>query len=128
MDHNPINSIDFSEYQSTEVVEMRLVLLILRQAIADHASKVELSMVRTWTGRKVHLVYIIKNSSRKMPSPPKSLFASTVKAFCEYASVVYRPGCEVRGKIKTLCPDSSWVLESGDLAKGLTLTLEEKIG
>jgi hypothetical protein len=128
MDHNPINSIDFSEYQSTEVVEMRLVLLILRQAIADHASKVELSMVRTWTGTKVRLVYIIKNSSRKMPSPPKSLFASTVEAFCEYASVVYRPGCEVRGKIKTLCPDSSWVLESRDLVKGLTLTLEEKIG
>jgi hypothetical protein len=100
----------------------RFIGVILRQAIRDSYERVELSLVESLPEATFHISCSVKGRKYDMSPPPRHLFEPVVVALCNYASVPYYAKGSVEGKIETVNPASSWLLQSEDLRKHVVLS------
>ena len=119
-DKSPVN-LNLDDLASVQPVP-RFVNLILLHAIWDDAEKIEFLLLNATSETGLRMSYTIKGTKVDMTPAPGSLFRPAVDVLCNYASIAYYAKSPSRGEIRTMRPDSHWLLESDDLENHVLLS------
>jgi len=142
MDIGIANSADIKPVQ-------KFVHLVLRQAIADKADKIEFRLVRetpppdplliadlilanpgdihTTNDGGFQISYRVRDNEYQMAPAPSNIFSPCMVVLCNHAGIPYYATAMVTGTIRTKNPATQWTLESDNLRKRVILSKTESL-